>query len=119
MATHTRTVMITGSAGNPGRCVAASFHAGGANVVLVDLRRESLEKAFGAEDRVRLASALMTLASMAKPSPRTRPSVMQRRSTLSNTWRNASLSRKRPCRFLEKVEWSGTASSRSRRQNQR
>ena len=54
MATHTRTVMITGSAGNPGRCVAASFHAGGANVVLVDLRRESLEKAFGAEDERRL-----------------------------------------------------------------
>jgi hypothetical protein len=29
------------------------------------------------------------------------------------------LSRKRPCRFLEKVEWSGTLSFRPRRQNQR
>ncbi len=33
---------------------------------------------------------------------------MQRPSTLSKTWRNTSLWRKRPCRFLEKVEWSGT-----------
>ena len=32
---------------------------------------------------------------------------------------NAGVSRKRPCRFLEKVEWSGTLSSRPRRQNQR
>ena len=34
-------------------------------------------------------------------------------------WRSKSLSRKRPCRFLEKVEWLGTGSARSRRQNQR
>lgn len=54
MAAQIRTVMITGAAGNLGRCVAGSFHAGGANVVLVDLRRESLDKAFGAEDERRL-----------------------------------------------------------------
>ena len=54
MAAHIRTVMITGAAGNLGRCVAASFLASGANLVLVDLRRESLEKAFGAEDERRL-----------------------------------------------------------------
>jgi len=67
----------------------------------------------------RLASALITLASMAKPSPPTSPSFMQRRSTDSNRWRKASLWRKRPCRFFEKVEWSGTRCSRSSRQNQR
>ena len=54
MAKRTRTVMITGAAGNLGRCVAGSFHAGGANLVLVDLQRQSLEKAFGAEDERRL-----------------------------------------------------------------
>ena len=54
MGQHTRTVMITGAAGNLGRCVAASFHASGANLVLVDLQRESLEKAFGAAGERRL-----------------------------------------------------------------
>jgi hypothetical protein len=33
---------------------------------------------------------------------------MQRRATVSNSSRSRSQSRKRPCRFLEKVEWSGT-----------
>jgi hypothetical protein len=33
--------------------------------------------------------------------------------------RSRSLSRKRPCRFFEKVEWSGTAPSSPSRQNQR
>lgn len=46
--------MITGAAGNLGRCVAASFHNGGANLVLVDLRRDNLEQAFGVEDERRL-----------------------------------------------------------------
>ena len=54
MAAQVRTVMITGAAGNLGRCVAASFHASGANLVLVDLRRESLANAFGTEDERRL-----------------------------------------------------------------
>jgi hypothetical protein len=34
---------------------------------------------------------LITLALMAKPSPPTRSSFMQRRSTVSNRWLNASL----------------------------
>jgi Protein of unknown function (DUF3750) len=55
----------------------------------------------------------------AKPSPPTSPSAMQRFSTLSNRRRNRSLSRKRPCRFFENVEWSGTAPSRPSPQNQR
>src|ERR1700678_423545 len=66
------------------------------------------------------ASASMTLASTAKPSPLTRPASMHARTTTaSNIWRNRSLSRNRPWRLTEKVEWSGTLSSRSRRQNQR
>ena len=54
MHAPTRTVMITGAAGNLGRCVAASFLASGAHLVLVDRRRESLAQAFGAEDERRL-----------------------------------------------------------------
>jgi len=67
----------------------------------------------------RLASALIIDASTAKPSPPTSPSAMQRATVDSNSLRSRSLSRKRPCRFLEKVEWSGTAPSRPSRQNQR
>jgi hypothetical protein len=52
----------------------------------------------------------------AKPSPPTNVSAMQRRTTASNTWRRRSLSRKRPWRFLEKVEWSGTSPARPSRQ---
>ena len=54
MDAQTRTVMITGAAGNLGRCVAHSFLAEGARLVLVDLHRASLEHAFGAEDERRL-----------------------------------------------------------------
>ena len=50
MASNVRTVMITGAAGNLGRFVAAAFTAGDANLVLVDLRRDHLAQAFGAED---------------------------------------------------------------------
>lgn len=50
MNAQTRTVMITGAAGNLGRAVARSFLAEGARLVLVDLRRESLEDAFGIEN---------------------------------------------------------------------
>lgn len=49
-----QTVMITGAGGNLGRAVAAAFAARGAKLVLVDLHRESLEKAFGAADANRL-----------------------------------------------------------------
>ena len=58
--------------------------------------------------RCRFASAATMLASTANPSPLTRPWAMQRRTTSSNSQRNVGLSLKRPCRFLEKVEWSGT-----------
>src|SRR4029077_13078565 len=58
--------------------------------------------------RVRsLASAWIRLASTAKPSPPTNPSSMQRCRTVSNKRRSRSLSRKRPCRFFEKVEMIG------------
>jgi hypothetical protein len=39
--------------------------------------------------------------------------------TVSNRWRKLSLSRKRPCRFLERLEWPGTLRSRPSRQNRR
>ena len=51
MANPLRTVMITGAAGNLGRAVAAAFAQEAANLVLVDLTRESLERAFGTEAR--------------------------------------------------------------------
>jgi NAD(P)-dependent dehydrogenase (short-subunit alcohol dehydrogenase family) len=49
-----RTVLVTGAAGNLGRVVANAFAERGANLALVDLRRESLERAFGAADGKRL-----------------------------------------------------------------
>ena len=52
-----------------------------------------------------LASAAIRLASTANPSPPTNFSSIQRSTTVSKTCRNASLSRNRPCRFFEKVEW--------------
>src|SRR5437870_10364387 len=63
-----------------------------------------------------LASAWIRLASTANPSPPTRPSWMQRCRTVSNSRRSRSLSRKRPCRFFERVEWSGTGPSSPIRQ---
>ncbi len=49
-----RTVIVTGAAGNLGRAVAEAFAARGAKLVLIDLRRDSLERAFGAEDAHRM-----------------------------------------------------------------
>lgn len=49
-----RTVLITGAAGNLGRAVANAFAERGANLVLVDLKQESLERVFGAETPQRL-----------------------------------------------------------------
>jgi NAD(P)-dependent dehydrogenase (short-subunit alcohol dehydrogenase family) len=49
-----QTVLVTGAAGNLGRVVANAFAEHGASLVLVDLRREDLERAFGAEDPRRL-----------------------------------------------------------------
>jgi NAD(P)-dependent dehydrogenase (short-subunit alcohol dehydrogenase family) len=49
-----RTVLVTGASGNLGRAVAEAFASRGANLVLVDLKKESLEKAFSAGDARRL-----------------------------------------------------------------
>ena len=49
-----RTVLITGAAGNLGRAVAEAFAQRGANLVLVDLKLDALEKVFGAGDPQRL-----------------------------------------------------------------
>ena len=49
-----KTVLVTGAAGNLGRAIAAAFVARGANLVLVDRQRESLVAAFGAESERRL-----------------------------------------------------------------
>jgi NAD(P)-dependent dehydrogenase (short-subunit alcohol dehydrogenase family) len=57
-----RTVLITGAAGNLGRALADVFAARGANLVLVDLRRESLERVFGAENDRRLFAPTNLLA---------------------------------------------------------
>src|SRR5580704_16032945 len=69
-----------------------------------------------AKERCLLASAAIKLASTAKPSPPAKPSVIARCTTISNRRRKASLSRKRPWRVLEKVEWSGTRPSNPSRQ---
>jgi NAD(P)-dependent dehydrogenase (short-subunit alcohol dehydrogenase family) len=50
MSSGNRTVIVTGAAGNLGKAVAGAFADLGANLVLVDLKRESLEKAFGSEN---------------------------------------------------------------------
>jgi NAD(P)-dependent dehydrogenase (short-subunit alcohol dehydrogenase family) len=49
MTAPARTVLVTGAAGNLGRAVAQAFADQGANLVLVDLKREALAEAFGAE----------------------------------------------------------------------
>jgi NAD(P)-dependent dehydrogenase (short-subunit alcohol dehydrogenase family) len=50
MSLDNRTVIVTGAAGNLGKAVANAFADLGVNLVLVDLQRESLARAFGAED---------------------------------------------------------------------
>jgi NAD(P)-dependent dehydrogenase (short-subunit alcohol dehydrogenase family) len=64
MTLENRTVIVTGAAGNLGKAVAAAFADQGANLVLVDLKRESLEKAFGSESE-RRAFAPANLLEMA------------------------------------------------------
>jgi NAD(P)-dependent dehydrogenase (short-subunit alcohol dehydrogenase family) len=54
MSFTNRTVLVTGAAGNLGRVVANAFAELGGNLVLIDLRREHLERAFGAGDEKRL-----------------------------------------------------------------
>jgi NAD(P)-dependent dehydrogenase (short-subunit alcohol dehydrogenase family) len=57
MDTQHRTVVVTGAAGNLGRAVAKAFAALGANLVLVDLKREALEAVYGVENAQRLFAA--------------------------------------------------------------
>ena len=54
MTNPVKTVMLTGAAGNLGQAVATAFAASGANLVLLDQRRESLAQRFGAETAQRL-----------------------------------------------------------------
>ena len=56
-----RTVLVAGATGNLGRAVANAFAQRGANLVLVSLRRESLEKTFGAgmENRLLVPANLL------------------------------------------------------------
>jgi NAD(P)-dependent dehydrogenase (short-subunit alcohol dehydrogenase family) len=53
----TSTIFITGAAGNLGRAVASAFAERGANLALVDLDLQALNKAFGGEDERRLLAA--------------------------------------------------------------
>jgi NAD(P)-dependent dehydrogenase (short-subunit alcohol dehydrogenase family) len=56
-----KTVVITGAEGNLGRAVANAFAAQGANLALVDLKREALEKSYGDENRQRQFVAINLL----------------------------------------------------------
>ncbi|MEN3294094.1 MAG: hypothetical protein V7642_3347 [Burkholderiales bacterium] len=49
-----QTVVVTGACGNLGKAVAHAFAAQGANLVLIDLQRDSMERAFGAENGQRI-----------------------------------------------------------------
>jgi NAD(P)-dependent dehydrogenase (short-subunit alcohol dehydrogenase family) len=54
MTSPTRTVFVTGAAGNLGRAVAAAFEKGDANLVLVGRAKESLAAALGTESERRV-----------------------------------------------------------------
>jgi len=49
-----RVVLVTGASGNLGRAVVRAFAERGTRLVLIDMRRENLEQAFGAEGERRL-----------------------------------------------------------------
>ena len=56
-----RTVIVTGASGNLGQAVVAAFAALGANLALIDRKRERLEQTFGAEsERLLFATADLT-----------------------------------------------------------
>jgi NAD(P)-dependent dehydrogenase (short-subunit alcohol dehydrogenase family) len=59
-----RTVIVTGAAGNLGKAVAAAFAAQDANLVLADLERQALQRAFEAENdrRVFVPANLLDMA---------------------------------------------------------
>lgn len=65
---NNRTVIVTGAAGNLGKAVASALAALGANLVLVDVKRESLAAAFGAEhaQRVFVPANLLEMADAAQ-----------------------------------------------------
>lgn len=54
MSFSNKTVIVTGAAGNLGKAVAGAFADQGANLVLVDLKREALAAAFGVENGQRV-----------------------------------------------------------------
>lgn len=54
MSFDNKSVIVTGAAGNLGKAVAGAFAAQGANLVLVDLKREGLVAAFGSETAQRV-----------------------------------------------------------------
>src|SRR5690349_2045499 len=62
-----QTVMITGAAGNLGQAVSAAFAAAGANLVLIDLNQDALQKiaTAGAGDVMRQRVDLSDPASIA------------------------------------------------------
>ena len=67
MSTQHRTVIVTGAAGNLGKAVAHAFAGLEANLVLVDLERESLERTFESESdrRAFVAANLLDMAGAA------------------------------------------------------
>ncbi len=79
----------------------------------------SLRHSLPAIERCLLASAAIRLASTAKPSPPTKPALMQASTTRSNTRRKTSPLRNRSLRARENAAWSGIASSMPSLQNQR
>jgi NAD(P)-dependent dehydrogenase (short-subunit alcohol dehydrogenase family) len=58
MTSATKTVLVTGAAGNLGRAIAAAFEARDANLVLAARTRDSLVAALGAESERRLFVAV-------------------------------------------------------------
>ena len=64
MESDVETVVVTGAAGNLGRAVVDAFAARGANLVLVDLRRQALAARFG-DEGVRRLFVAADLASLA------------------------------------------------------
>src|SRR6185503_17788855 len=54
MSVGKRTVIVTGASGNLGAAVVKAFAHEGANLVLVDLKRDSLEQVFDSENDHRL-----------------------------------------------------------------
>lgn len=58
MSFDRKTVAITGAAGNLGRAVARAFADSGAKLVLLDVRRESLDAAYPGDDPAQLKLAV-------------------------------------------------------------